>query len=120
MIGAAGFPLAHVTPQGAQTQLDKHLAAKRSAETMVRYRVKITGHDAPYKWIVECRMPGASNPTNPSNCTGEADTYQGAMLDASEAASGAEWKRLHAATVRYEDLFEAPAEAEPEVQDFQV
>lgn len=93
-----------MTTEVAQAQLDDRCAPK-----VVRYGVRITGHEAPFKWVVQRWMPGIPTAQTPSGCAGESESYDGALLDAAEAAKTSDWSRLHAATVREEDLFEVPA-----------
>ena len=74
---------------------------------MIRYTVKITGHEAPFKWEVH-RTNATGSKVTPPNCRGEADTREAALLDAGEAAQSAEWDRKHAATTMEEELFSVP------------
>lgn len=96
-----------VTSEVAQAQLDDHCAS----ETKIRYSVVIVGHEAPFKWTVHQKRPDKA-PSMPANCSGECDSYEGAMLDASSAAHEAEWVRLHAVTKREEHLFDVDVEAD--------
>lgn len=77
----------------------------------ISYTVDITGHDEPFQWEVRRLGPG-SQPVTPSDCKGESDTYEGAMLDASQAAHKAEWTRLHSSAKRTEHLFDCPLKAD--------
>lgn len=79
------------------------------AKLPVHYRVRIVGHEAPFKWEVQRAMT-----EDPSRYTawsvvpdgrGEATSYADARTAAFGVATEAEWKRKHDSTESFEHLF---------------
>lgn len=76
----------------------------------LQYIARITGHEAPFKW--ELRNPTR---THVVGQTGEADSYEDALFQASAVAHRMEYERIHSNTVREECVFEVDSEVETPV-----
>lgn len=84
---------------------------------MIRYVAEIRGYHPPYKWKVQ-RHGGAQSPV--SLGSGQADSYEDALVEAHASARTSEEQRRQEQTKHLEDLFDVDDTVKDDVSPLQV